>query len=76
MTVAEAIHAMRAGERVCFTVAPGHVMHVWAADGCVYQEAQPGAWSAGVVEAVCAIDSDFLHEYFAGRELGLVARTR
>lgn len=75
MTVEEAVAAMHKGARVQFTVEPGHIMHVWTEDGVMYSEAQMPAWSAGVIEPVCALSSAYLREYLANRDgLSLVKR--
>lgn len=61
--------AVRAGARVRMAVgeAPDDpVLMVWAEDGMVMSESI-GGWSAGVVEPVCSIESDFLtNDYLRG----------
>lgn len=69
MTVEEAVQTIKAGARVRMTVGEGSedpVLIIWNDDGCVMSESVAG-WSAGVVEPVCGIESNFLLSYLAGK---------
>lgn len=63
--------AVRAGKRVRIVCGPepeDPTLIVYAQGGMAMSEAVAG-WSAGVVEPVCALGSDFLLGYFHNREL-------
>lgn len=67
---AQAAQAIREGQTVKMTVGPkpeDPVLLLTREDNGVMSEAIAG-WSAGVREAVCAIDSTFLAQYLEGRE--------
>lgn len=70
MTPAEALAAVRAGERVRVVVGKDvddPTLIVWADDGTLMSAAVAG-WSAGVLEPVCAMDSEYLTTFFDDRE--------
>lgn len=61
----EAVAAVRAGRTVRVTVGTGGgdpVLEVYAFEGMAMSNAVAG-WSAGVVEPVCALGSDFLEDF-------------
>lgn len=65
MSTLDAVAAVRRGDAVRVTVGSSPddpVLRVWAEDGCVMSAGIAG-WSAGCVEPVCALDSDFLAFY-------------
>lgn len=66
LTPTEARDAVLAGRTVRLTVgtAPDDpILRVWREDGCIMSESVAG-WSAGVVEPVCDVASDFLTTYY------------
>lgn len=76
MDTAAAAEAIRGGGRVKVTIGTGEedpVLEVYADDGMVMSTAVAG-WSAGAVEPVCTLDSNYLTEHLlADRELELIA---
>lgn len=69
MTPGEAVTRVLANGCVRMTVGDDPddpVLLVWRDDRMVMSAAVKG-WSAGVVEPVCAIESDFLRTYFDDR---------
>jgi hypothetical protein len=69
MTPGEAVTRVLANGCVRMTVGDDPddpVLLVWRDEGTVMSAAVKG-WSAGVVEPVCAIGSDFLRTYFNDR---------
>lgn len=71
VTIEQAREALSAGGRLRVVVGTAEddpTLLVWLQDGMVMSAAVAG-WSAGVVEPVCAFESDFLdREYLTGRE--------
>jgi hypothetical protein len=70
MTAGEAVTRVLANGCVRMTVGEGGpedpVLLVWREDSVIMSAAVAG-WSAGVVEPVCAVGSDFLRTYFDDR---------
>jgi hypothetical protein len=69
LTPEQAIAAVRDGQTVRVQVGTDPedpTLLVSLEDECVMSESIAG-WSAGVVEPVCAVGSDFLRTYFDGR---------
>lgn len=70
LTVQRARDALNAGRRLKVTVGTDPqdpVLLVYLRDGSVMSAAIEG-WSAGVVEPVCGIGSDYLTGFLTGRE--------